>query len=293
MAQSPAHKFGQIVGEVLEMAIEPVLRQFADDHNLYLDKKGRRPARRGRKVSWVDLYGNAHDLDFVLERDGGERQIGTPVAFIETAWRRYTKHSRNKAQEIQGAIVPLVATHRNAAPFIGVILAGVFTDGALTQLSSLGFSVLHFSYDTVMSAFSRAGVDATFDEATPDVELAAKVAVWEALPEEQRIIVSEGLIQLNPEGTSRFMAALRRAVMRQVELVRVVPLHGVAFQCGSVDQAIAFIENYSEDDGPKPVAKYEVAVRYSNGDRIEGQFADKESAVQFLLTYRPPPLRAA
>src|SRR6266496_2406164 len=136
MAQSPAHRFGQIVGDVLEAAIRPLLKQFAKEHGLYLDMKGDRPCRRGRKCSWLDLNGNVHDLDFVLERGGSAKKVGMPVAFIETAWRRYTKHSRNKAQEIQGAILPLAETHRSSAPSVGVILAGVFTEGALAQLQS-------------------------------------------------------------------------------------------------------------------------------------------------------------
>ena len=45
--------------------------------------------------------GNVHDLDYVFEQGGTEATIGQPKAFIEIAWRRYTKHSRNKAQEIQ------------------------------------------------------------------------------------------------------------------------------------------------------------------------------------------------
>src|SRR6266478_9530636 len=130
MAESPAHRFGQIVGEVLESAIEPLLAQFAKKHALYLDKKGERLCRPGKKCSWLDRNGNKHDLDYVLERGGSRTNLGIPAAFIETAWRRYTKHSRNKAQEIQGAILPLVLTHHQHAPFIGVVLAGDFTHGA-------------------------------------------------------------------------------------------------------------------------------------------------------------------
>jgi hypothetical protein len=169
MAQSPAHKFGQIIGDAVEAAIEPLLRDFAGKHGLYLDKRGNRLARSGKKVTWKDADGNKHDLDFVLERSGTHKKIGTPAAFIEVAWRRYTKHSRNKAQEIQGAILPLVETHKNAAPFYGAILAGEFTMGAITQLQSVGFSVLYFSYHSVADAFGRAGVDARFDEDTEDV----------------------------------------------------------------------------------------------------------------------------
>ena len=105
MAESPSHKFGQIIGNLLESVIEPFLSEFAKEKHLYLDyQKNPRKARKGKKVTWEDPYGNVHDLDYVLEMDGTDTMTGTPVAFIEVAWRRYTKHSRNKAQEIQGAI---------------------------------------------------------------------------------------------------------------------------------------------------------------------------------------------
>lgn len=51
MAQSPAHRFGQIIGEVLEAGVLPLLETFARDYGLYLDKKGDRPCRRGKKCS--------------------------------------------------------------------------------------------------------------------------------------------------------------------------------------------------------------------------------------------------
>src|SRR5256885_140332 len=100
MAVAPGHRLGQIIGDVLETAIQPVLADFATEHSLYLDRKGDRPARRGKKVTWADDLGNVHDLDFVLERGGTPAKIGVPAAFIETAWRKYTKHSRAKAQEM-------------------------------------------------------------------------------------------------------------------------------------------------------------------------------------------------
>ena len=107
MAISYAHRLGQIIGESLENALEPFLRDFAETHGLYFDKKEFRAARSGTKMKWIDINNNKHDLDFVFEKDGTPEHTGKPVAFIECAWRRYTKHSRNKAQEIQGAIMPL------------------------------------------------------------------------------------------------------------------------------------------------------------------------------------------
>lgn len=293
MAQSPTHRFGQIIGDVFEASVEPLLRDFAAQHNLYLDKKGPRPARPGNKVTWIDRYGNAHDLDFVLERGGTPDKIGTPVAFIETAWRRYTKHSRNKAQEIQGALLPLVETHRNAAPFIGAILAGVFTEGALTQMRSLGFSVLYFPYETVIRAFQRVGIDAYFGEDTPDGDVALKVQAWDGLSPDGRREVAKALIEIESDHVQDFVQALGRAVLREIEVVRVLPLHGTASDLTSVDDAIAFIEGYDDKQRTGPAVRYEIQVRYSNGDRVEAEFGDKQSVLDFLRTFQPPPIRPA
>ncbi|HUE15724.1 MAG TPA: hypothetical protein VMR25_16265 [Planctomycetaceae bacterium] len=62
MAEAAGHKFGQFIGEYCELAIEPLLQEFADRHGLYLDRKGLRKARKGKKVKWLDKYGNTHDL---------------------------------------------------------------------------------------------------------------------------------------------------------------------------------------------------------------------------------------
>src|SRR2546425_6556004 len=229
MAESPAHRFGQIIGGILEVAIEPVLQQFAQEHGLYLDQKGPRLARQGNKVSWTDLNGNVHDLDFVLEKDGSPAHKGTPVAFIEVAWRRYTKHSRNKAQEIQGAIIPLAETYKNVAPFLGAILAGDFTEKALSQLRSLGFTVLYFPYKNVVRAFSLVNIGAAFDEDTPDSEYAQQILAWEALSVEEYTSVASALIKDHAEEVAQFMHALKQAITRKIESVRVLPLHGTAF----------------------------------------------------------------
>src|SRR5581483_782832 len=286
MAQSPAHRFGQIIGDVLEVAIEPLLVEFAKQHKLFLDKKGPRPARRGTKVTWSDLNGNKHDLDYVLERDGSLTEIGTPVAFIETAWRRYTKHSRNKAQEIQGAILPLRATYSEVGPFIGAVLAGVFTDGALTQLRSLGFTVLYFPYEAVIAAFRTVGIDAAFGETTPDAEFAEKVRAWEALSSGDRSSVGQALLSSQGPSVQSFMESLQRAVTRRIESIRILALHGRVCEWQSIQDAIRFVEEYEDPDEIPPLVRYEITIHYESGDDISGKFVDKAGALEFLRSYQ-------
>jgi hypothetical protein len=128
MAISLSHKFGQIIGDLLELAVVPHLQKFAKKNKLFLDKKGIRKARSGKKVSWTDGKGNNHDLDFVFERGGTENKIGLPVAFIVSAWRRGTRHSKNKVQEIQAAINPIVRNNKSTVYFKGAILGGYSGD---------------------------------------------------------------------------------------------------------------------------------------------------------------------
>lgn len=237
-------------------------------------------------MSWTDVHGNVHDLDYVLERNGSDTKIGKPIAFVETAWRRYTKHSRNKAQEIQGALMPLLETYKNDAPLIGTILAGVFTEGALTQLESLGFAVVYFPYESVLEAFKHVRIDADFDEGTADAEFSRKVRAWKALTKARRTVVATSLLEINQKQVQEFMKKLKSAVTRRIRSVRILPLHGSPAEWTSIEEAIAFVEKYKEQPDPLPVVKYEVQIIYSNGDRIEGQFAHKRDAIQFLRSYQ-------
>lgn len=86
MAESPSHRFGQYFGNVLEALFLPELVGFCERHGLYLDRHGARPGvRSGKKATWVDKYGNSHDLDFVIEKDGIATKQGRPLAFVEFA----------------------------------------------------------------------------------------------------------------------------------------------------------------------------------------------------------------
>ena len=180
-------------------------------------------------------------------------------------------------------------THHHHAPFIGVVLAGDFTDGALNQLRSLSFRVLYFSYDSIVAAFHSVGLDARFDENTPDAECATKIRAWDRLNRAARRRVAKHLLRRQDSQVTEFMRSLEEAITRQINRVVVLPLHGAPFTWESVDAAISFIEAYDETDAAaKPIAKFEIQIRYNNNDAIKGEFVDKDGAVAFLRTYQPP-----
>lgn len=283
MAQSPTHRFGQIIGDVLEVALRSPLGDVAGAHGLFLDWKRPRAARGGQsKVRWKDVKGNFHDLDYVLEQGGNEAQVGHPRAFIEIAYRRYTKHSKNKAQEIQGAITPLCEAYSQYRPFIGVVLGGVFTDPSLTQLRSHGFGVLYLPFDSIVAAFKVVGIDAYFDEDSADADVQEKVDLWDNLPQASRVRVGEKLRSIHKNEFAQFLTELEKCLKRTVASVLVMGLHGDGQELASVTKAITFIEAFDEKTARGKFVRYEVMIRYTNSDEVRGTFNTKAEAVKFL-----------
>jgi hypothetical protein len=283
MADSPSHRFGQVVGNILEEILLPVLLRFCEERSLYLDQHGDRVAvRKGRKVSWEDKYGNTHDLDFVIEKDGSDTKRGKPVAFIEAAWRRYTKHSRNKAQEIQGAVLPIAEKYERDQPFLGAVLAGEFTQGSLDQLKSIGFEVVYLPYETIIVAFKTVAIDARFDEVTPDAEFAKCIGQIEQLRDTMRTKLKDNLLSLNKAPFDHFFHSLRAKLDRIIKEVVVLPLFGNSTNFNSVAEADDFITKFDVRYAAGEFRKYELIVMYSNKDEIRGTFNSKDRAKDFL-----------
>jgi hypothetical protein len=262
MASAPAHKFGQMIGDMLEAAVRPMLEDIAKEHELFLDAKGKRVVRgKKTRVVWADGKDNHHALDYVLEIGGTEESIGSPAAFIEIAYRRYTKHSRNKAQEIQGAILPLAERYGAHHPFLGAILGGVFTDASVAQLRSHGFTVLYFEYESIIAAFSSVGIDASYDEGTPDSVIQRKISAFRKLNSSQRDRLANAFRTQHASEVGEFSKKLRAALTRKISLVYVLPLHGTPQACHDVNEALAFIQSFDESATVQVFTRYEVDVR--------------------------------
>ncbi len=285
MAISHSHKFGQIIGDVLELAVEPFLRNFSEENSLYLDVKGQRQARSGVKLTWLDINNNKHDLDFVIERNGTDTTIGHPVAFIECAWRRYTKHSRNKAQEIQGAIIPLFEKYKKDHPFLGVILAGEFTENSLTQLKSLGFSILFFPYDLIVKAFMKIGINAYFDEQTDETHFEEQVNKWEKSTPAQKGMVYKEITDLNLLEINIFISSLKAKVDRTIKSIRLWTMYGSKHTFNDVNSAKTFVTNFKPTNEDIKFIKFEAEIEYNNTDIIKVSYKDKNDLLQFLSNF--------
>jgi hypothetical protein len=283
VANSPAHRFGQQIGELLEELVGVPLLAFSKERGLALDSKsGRISSNRGRKVTWTDKFANSHDLDFVVVRPSNELPEGRPIAFIEVAWRRYTKHSKNKAQEIQGAVLPVAERYQTDRPFLGAVLAGEFTSNSLVQLRSVGFKVLHLPYRMIVDAFGACDIDVRFDETTPDSVFARTVALVDALGDSGRAKVIDSLSRANAAAIARFYEDLAAAVDRQPTRIVIIPLFGSDVQFETVSEALHFLEAGKLPPSGPTVRKYEVVVNFSNGDHIDASYSSVHEAARFL-----------
>ena len=294
MAESLAHKWGQCIGDVLEIFVRNILGEVAQQHGLYLDSKRPRKARSGQnKVTWQDGYGNTHDLDYVLERGGTEEVLGVPVAFIESAWRRYTKHSKNKVQEIEAAVMPIALTFSRHQPFCGAVLAGEFTGNALHQLESKGFTVLHIPYESILTAFRELGIDASSEDGvggTTEGQFQEKISRWESQQRPQatnRLLAK--LHSLHQTEIVNFKQRLNAALTRQVISIRLTVLRGHSVECADIESAIVYLieeeKSYRlHEDGEQREA-FEVQIRFNTGAKIDATFPKRAEAVTFLRSF--------
>ncbi len=287
MATSPSHTLGEFIGSFFEDLMKKPISEFATTENLYFDSAGVRKARHGKKVTWTDVHGSRHDLDFVIEQGGTDAVIGNPVAFIELAWRRYTKHSKNKVQEIEGAVNPICEKYSLLKPFKGAILSGQFTDSSINQLKRDDFHVLYIPFEKLVHAFKKHGLDIDFDEKTSEAELKKKyMAVSKASNRKKLDAVRKEILSVCGAEISQFINELSAYYHRKIRTIAVLPLHGTKTEMPDVDAAIGFISGYTAMPGTASLEYIEIFVTYNDGSFIQCQFKDKGQAIAFLERLR-------
>jgi hypothetical protein len=283
VADAPGHLLGQLIGGLLETATEPPLRELVARHKLYLDVKGERPGvRAGKLLSLPDGDGNKHDLDFVIERPGTDGEGGHYAAFIECAWRRYTKHSKAKAQEIQGAVLPLVQKWAEVGPVPAVVVAGQWSRPSIKQLESAGFVVLELDFQTTLETFAKFGIDIKGRDKVADQFWQEQVDRLRHLSNDELDALAATLRKDHLEDFESFIAELEKRIVRTVEIVRFYPIHGKSFEFASLDEAINGLHQYDPDADHHPLIHFEFEIIYTNGDAIRGKYTSVHSAEEFL-----------
>lgn len=191
---SSGHRLGQIVGDWFEeYFVLPVMKEVASALKLYLDTRFARRQARGDKLLWQDDDGNLVDYDFVLELEGTETKLGVPVAFIEGFWRRGARHSKDKARDDSGKLLPMRDVHPTAR-FLGVVASGDFTSPARELLTSRDIDLFYIPKAKLVAAFSDCGITIDYpDTASERVKGALVAAVAKGLTPKCKQMVAERL----------------------------------------------------------------------------------------------------
>ena len=283
MATSQSHTLGEFIGAFFEDLMKEPIHEFADKNGLYFDTIGERKVRNGRKLTWTDVHGSKHDLDFVIEKGGTEDTIGEPVAFIELAWRRYTKHSKNKVQEIAGAVNPICEKYKLSKPFKGAILSGQFTENSLNQLKSDDFHLLYIPFEKLVEAFSSYGLDIYFDENSKEADIKKKyLTVSKKANAPLLKKIGQEILKTCEAEIQQFVSELAASYNRKIKTICILPLHGKRTEVADVEKAIGYINGYTNIPEDLRIEYIEIIVTYNNGNIIQCQFKEKEEAVDFL-----------
>ncbi len=71
-------------------------------------------------------------------------------------------------------------------------------------------------------------------------------------------------------------------VLRAIKSIRILALHGNEWVSASLGEAVKYIQDYTLICDKLELHKFEIIVVYTNGDKIEANFRDKDTAINFL-----------
>ena len=167
---SSGHKLGQLIGDWFEEKVATyLLSRVADELALFLDHRFIDRNCRNGKIIWKDLDCNNVDYDFVLELHGTDIKKGIPLAFFETFWRRGAKHSKDKARDDSGKLVPMRSTYPTAR-ILGIISAGDFTKPAQELVQSRGIDLFYIPKANICKAWEDAGIQMDYADGASEAE---------------------------------------------------------------------------------------------------------------------------
>ncbi|MCD6592585.1 hypothetical protein J7L00_00655 [Candidatus Bathyarchaeota archaeon] len=144
-----------MIGDIMQYrALKKILAPF----NPLIDEK------------WKDKSGIEHEIDFV---------IGTktnPLILIDSKYIKYTKHAREKVNEIFMKLTSIKESYLSVNMLIAV-LAGSFTNDALKTLETRGVHVFHIPFKRVAMNLRRFGVIIDW----PESDTSTPEATWKRL----------------------------------------------------------------------------------------------------------------
>lgn len=268
---SAGHKLGQLIGDWFEQFfVLPLLTSVANELNLFLDNRFIERPARGERIIWKDADGNEVDYDFVLELDGSQDQVGIPVAFVESFWRRGSRHSKDKARDDSGKLRPMRATYPTAR-FLGIVAAGDFTGPARELVRGYEIDLFYVPKDKIIKAFVENGLVMDYPDSAPEEykqRIAAEFETSFTLKSKQAVVSSltELMGKVTVDSYVDRVRSKLSALPQEIRFVLRRDSAPVVFE--SLADATAFLQSplFEMDT---PVESYLYQITYSDGSEFE------------------------
>ncbi len=279
---SAGHKLGQLVGDWFQdFFVMPLLNEVAGSLGLFLDHRAcfRNRGVRGDKILWADEDGNAVDYDFVMELNGSSEKLGIPVAFLECFWRRGSRHSKDKARDDSGKLMPMRVTYPTAR-FLGIVASGEFTRPARELVESRKINLFYVPKSKVIETFQNIGLEMDYDDKSRE-EVKSDIAntFERALSEDAKKKAAEILRRLIGETAVKSYVSSVQAALASAPLeFRIIGhLLSTPIVFDTLDAVSEFISNPEpafDFDSPRKSFSYQVT--YSDGTEFEREMNSVE-----------------
>lgn len=267
---SSGHKLGQLVGDWFEeYFVFPLLQTVGEKLNLFVDSRFVNRTARSGKILWSDIDGNEVDYDAVLELGGSAEKRGVPVAFIECFWRRGSRHSKDKARDDSGKLLPMKDSYPTAR-FLGIVSAGDFTNPARELVRTRGIDLFYIPKAKIVQAFSDCGLVVDYPDKLAEEQKSELVRNFESIfTLEKKIEVKTklhelvGLTAIN--GYVDRVRSTLSALPQEIRFILRQDSQPISFE--SVAEASEFLKSPTFEMN-SPIETYIYEVTYSDGSEF-------------------------
>lgn len=275
---SSGHKLGQLIGDWFEeYFVFPLLQRVGEKLSLFVDSRFVERTMRSGKIIWNDVEGNAVDYDAVLELGRSADKKGVPVAFIECFWRRGSRHSKDKARDDSGKLLPMKDTYPTAR-FLGIISAGDFTNPARELVRTRGIDLFYIPKTKIVQAFGDCGLVIDYPDRLPEEQKATLVRTFEeSFTEAKKLEVKEKLHELvGIAAINGYVDRVRSTLSALPQEIRFILRHDsqpISFE--SVSKASEFLKQptFLMDS---PLETYIYEVTYTDGSEFMREVSSLE-----------------
>ena len=150
-------------------------------------------------------------------------------------------------------------------------------------MESNGIQVLYIPYELIVDCFKIKDIDLDYAEDAPDSDKTNLILKFNSLSCHDITDIESCIKSNSGDVYANFMDKLKDALFRKPDSIIIVPLFGKGKEFNIISDAIDYVDTFSEEQNvDNPFCKFEVYIRFGNGDKIDCSLENKERLILFL-----------